>query len=65
MRGVFEVSISVSAARATDDLLLIVECSFDDEWRRQISSHWSSWARIRSQQSAAGARFRAMSPRSS
>ena len=36
MRGVFEVSTSVSAARALNDLLLIVECSFEGEWEGQV-----------------------------
>jgi hypothetical protein len=36
MPGVFEVSTSLSLARAIDDLLLIVECSFESEWEGQV-----------------------------
>ena len=36
MPGVFEVSTSMSVARAIDDLLLIVECSFEGEWEGQV-----------------------------
>lgn len=36
MPGVFEVAASLSVARAIDDLLLIVECSFDGEWQGQV-----------------------------
>ena len=36
MPGVFEVSISLSVARAIDDLLLIVECSLEGEWEGQV-----------------------------
>jgi hypothetical protein len=36
MPGVFEVSMSLPVARAIDDLLLIVECSFDGEWEGQV-----------------------------
>lgn len=36
MPGVFEVATSLSVARAIDDLLLIVECSFDGEWQGQV-----------------------------
>ncbi|MEX0718475.1 MAG: DUF5615 family PIN-like protein [Planctomycetaceae bacterium] len=36
MPGVFEVSRHVSVGSAIDDLLLIAECSLDDEWEGQI-----------------------------
>lgn len=36
MPGVFEVEASVSVARAVEDLLLIVECSFEGEWEGQV-----------------------------
>jgi hypothetical protein len=36
MAGVFEVSTSLSLARAIDDLLLIVECSLEGEWEGQV-----------------------------
>jgi hypothetical protein len=36
MPGVFEVGVSLSVGRAIDDLLLIVECSSDDEWQGQV-----------------------------
>lgn len=36
MPGVFEVSTSMSVARAIDDLLLIVECSFEGEWEGEV-----------------------------
>lgn len=38
MPGVFEVSTSLSLARAIDDLLLIVECSSEAEWEEQFGS---------------------------
>lgn len=36
MPGLFEVSTSLSLGRVIDDLLLIVECSFEDEWEGQV-----------------------------
>jgi hypothetical protein len=36
MPGVFEVPTGVSIAHAIDDLLLIVECSFENEWEGQV-----------------------------
>ena len=36
MPGVFEVGRSVSVGRAVEDILLIAECSVDDEWEGQI-----------------------------
>jgi hypothetical protein len=36
MPGVFEVNRSVSIGRAIDDILLLVECSLDDEWEGQV-----------------------------
>lgn len=36
MPGVFEVSADMSIGRAIDDLLLLVECSFDGEWEGQV-----------------------------
>jgi hypothetical protein len=36
MPGVFEVSASVSIARAIDDLLLIAENSLEGEWEGQV-----------------------------
>lgn len=36
MPGVFEVATTLSVARAIDDLLLIVECSFEGEWEGQV-----------------------------
>jgi hypothetical protein len=36
MRGVFEVPTGLSVARAIDDFLLIVECSFEGEWEGQV-----------------------------
>jgi hypothetical protein len=36
MPGVFEVGTAVSIGRAIDDLLLIVECSYEGEWEGQI-----------------------------
>ena len=36
MPGVFEVSNSLSVARAIDDLLLIVACSFEGEREGQV-----------------------------
>lgn len=36
MPGVFEVPTDLSIARAIDDLLLIAECSLEDEWEGQV-----------------------------
>jgi len=36
MPGVFEVGTGLSVARAIEDLLLIVECSFEREWDAQV-----------------------------
>ena len=36
MPGVFEVNLAVSLGQAIDDLLLLVECSFENEWEGQI-----------------------------
>lgn len=36
MPGVFEVKRSVPAATAIDELLIIAECSLDDEWEGQV-----------------------------
>ncbi|MEX0702765.1 MAG: DUF5615 family PIN-like protein [Planctomycetales bacterium] len=36
MPGVFEVGRDVSVGAAIDDLLLIAECSLEDEWEGQV-----------------------------
>jgi hypothetical protein len=36
MPGVFEVSRTAPIGRAIEDLLLLAECSFDDEWEGQV-----------------------------
>jgi hypothetical protein len=36
MPGAFEISATVAVGRAIDDLLLLVECSFDGEWEGQV-----------------------------
>lgn len=36
MTGVFEVPSTLSIGRAIEDLLLIVECSFEGEWEGQV-----------------------------
>ena len=36
MPGVFEVSRAVPIGRAIEDLLLLAECSLDDEWEGQV-----------------------------
>lgn len=36
MPGVFEVSLAASLGQAIDDLLLLVECSLENEWEGQI-----------------------------
>ncbi len=36
MPGVFEVNRSVPIGRAIEDILLLVECSLDDEWEGQV-----------------------------
>ena len=36
MPGVFDVSRTTPLAQAIDDILLIAECSFDDEWEGQV-----------------------------
>jgi hypothetical protein len=36
MPGVFEIPRALSIGRAIEDILLLVECSFDGEWEGQI-----------------------------
>lgn len=36
MPGVFEVSLDIPIGRAIEDILLLAECSFDDEWEGQV-----------------------------
>ena len=36
MPGVFEVSRTVPIGRAIEDILLLAECSLDDEWEGQV-----------------------------
>ena len=36
MSGVFEVNRSVPVGRAVKDILLLAECSLDDEWEGQV-----------------------------
>ncbi len=36
MPGVFEVSRAVPVGQAIEDILLLVECSLDDEWEGQV-----------------------------
>lgn len=36
MPGVFEVPPTLSIGQAIDDLLLIVECGFENEWEGQV-----------------------------
>ena len=36
MPGVFEVSPDLAIAAVIDDLLLLAECSLDDEWQGQV-----------------------------
>jgi hypothetical protein len=36
MPGVFEVSRAVPVGKAIEDLILIAECSLDDEWEGQV-----------------------------
>jgi hypothetical protein len=36
MPGVFEVSRAIAIGRAIEDILLLAECSFDDEWEGQV-----------------------------
>ena len=36
MPGVFEVSRSVPVGQAIEDILLLAECSLDDEWEAQV-----------------------------
>jgi hypothetical protein len=36
MPGVFEISRGVPIGRAIEDLLLLAECSFDNEWEGQV-----------------------------
>ncbi|MBW4605800.1 MAG: DUF5615 family PIN-like protein [Hassallia sp. WJT32-NPBG1] len=36
MSGVFEVSLDVPIGTAIEDILLLAECSLDDEWEGQI-----------------------------
>ena len=36
MPGVFEVSLAASLGQSIDDLLLLVECSLENEWEGQI-----------------------------
>lgn len=37
MPGVFEVSLKVSITSAIEDILLLVECSVEGEWERQVN----------------------------
>ena len=32
----FEISRTIPVGRAIDDILLMAECSFDDEWEGQV-----------------------------
>jgi len=36
MPGVFEVSRDVPIGRAIEDILLLAECSLDEEWEGQV-----------------------------
>jgi len=36
MPGVFEVSLDVLIGRAIEDILLVAECSHEDEWEGQV-----------------------------
>ena len=36
MPGVFEVSLEVPIGRAIEDILLVAECSHEDEWEGQV-----------------------------
>lgn len=36
MPGVFEIGPAISLAQAIDDILLLIECSEDDEWQGQV-----------------------------
>ena len=36
MPGVFEVSRAVPISQAIEDILLLAECSLDDEWEGQV-----------------------------
>lgn len=36
MPGVFEVNPDMSIGRAIEDILLLAECSLDDEWEGQV-----------------------------
>jgi len=36
MPGVFEVSRAIPIGRAIDDILLLAECSLDNEWEGQV-----------------------------
>ena len=36
MPGVFEISRTIPIVRAIEDILLLAECSFDDEWEGQV-----------------------------
>jgi hypothetical protein len=36
MPGLFEVGTGLSVGRAIDDLLLLIECSLEDEWEGQV-----------------------------
>jgi hypothetical protein len=36
MPGIFEVSLKVPVGRAIDDILLLAECSGEDEWQNQV-----------------------------
>jgi hypothetical protein len=36
MPGIFEVSRAIPIGRAIEDILILAECSLDDEWRGQV-----------------------------
>jgi hypothetical protein len=37
MAGVFEVSLKASISAAIEDILLLAECSFENEWEGQVN----------------------------
>ena len=37
MPGVFEVSLNVPISAAIEDILLLAECSLEDEWEGQVN----------------------------
>jgi hypothetical protein len=36
MPGVFEISLAISVSRAIEDILLLVDCSLENEWDGQV-----------------------------